>query len=187
MGRYGEHYCTFSLQPNECKTCYCELPNKCSQLTFLKTSCILDLERWFATKLHNSKSVWSVCMKFSGLASRDMKNIFGKLHCKQTSTRKVIALVFEWRIYASFRTLCVWTYVAYMRHSDPKVLKSNTKLLTVKPFAKEQKWQFCSSEISLVILLWWKLHHEIKIWKGGKWNDVCGILRLLQYLPVLKN
>jgi len=44
-----------------------------------------------------------------------MKNICGKLHCKQTSTQKAILLAFihvnphlaysiEWRIYASFST-----------------------------------------------------------------------------------
>jgi len=80
----------------------------------------LGLVRWFATKLHNSKSFWSICMKFSGLASLHMKNICGKFRCKQTSTRKVIALAFvhvnphpvysiEWRIYASFPNLCIWT------------------------------------------------------------------------------
>jgi len=61
-------------------------------------------------------------MKFSGLACLDRKNICGKFCCKQTSTWKVIALVFEWRIYASFRILCILTYDAYMRHSAPKVL-----------------------------------------------------------------
>jgi len=34
-------------------------------------------------------------MKFSGLAYLDMKNICGKFRCKQTSTQKVIALVFD--------------------------------------------------------------------------------------------
>jgi len=33
-------------------------------------------------------------MQFSGLACLDMKNICGKFRCKQTSTRKVIALAF---------------------------------------------------------------------------------------------
>jgi len=28
----------------------------------------------------------------------------------------------QWRIYASFRTLCIWTYDAYMRHSATKAL-----------------------------------------------------------------
>jgi len=134
-GRYGEHYCKFSLQPNEYKKCYCVLLNNCSHLNFLKKSCSLGLVRWFATKLRNSKSFWSICMKFSGLACLDMKNIYGKCRGKQTSTRKVIALALihvnpqpaysiEWRIYASFRTLCIWTYDAYMRHSAKKVLNA---------------------------------------------------------------
>jgi len=29
--------------------------------------------------------------------------------------------------YASFRTLCIWTYDAYMRHSAPKVLNTSIK------------------------------------------------------------
>jgi len=52
-----------------------------------------------------------------------MKNICGKFCCRQTSMRKVFGLVFEWRIYASFRNLCISTYDAYMRHSASKVLK----------------------------------------------------------------
>jgi len=71
-------------------------------------------------------------MKFSGLACIDMKNICGKFRCKQTSTQKVFALAFmhinphsaysiEWRLYVSFRTLCISTYDAYIRHSTPKV------------------------------------------------------------------
>jgi len=130
--RYGEHCCKFSLQPNEYKNCYCVLPNNCSHTTFLKKSCSLGPARWFATKLHNSKCFWSTFMKFSGWACLDMKTICGKVRCKQTSIRKVIALAFiyvnphlaylvEWRIYASFRTLCIWTYDAYMRQSAPKV------------------------------------------------------------------
>jgi len=54
-GRYGEHYCKFSLQPNEYKKCYCVLPNNCSHLTFLKQSFSLGLARWFATKPQNQK------------------------------------------------------------------------------------------------------------------------------------
>jgi len=49
----------------------------------------------------------------------------------QTSMRKIISLAFiyvnlhlaysiEWRIYASFRTLCIWTYDAYMSQSAQK-------------------------------------------------------------------
>jgi len=80
---------------------------------------------WAATKLHNSKSFWSICMKISGIMCPVMKNICGKFHCQQTSMRKVIALVFiyaylacsiKWRIYASFRTVCIWMHDAYMRH-----------------------------------------------------------------------
>jgi len=37
-------------------------------------------------------------MKFSGLACLYIKNNCGKFRCKQTSMRKVIALVFKWRI-----------------------------------------------------------------------------------------
>jgi len=59
-------------------------------------------------------------MKLSGLACLDMNNICGKFHCKQTSTWKVTASAFihinphpaysiEWRIHASFSTLCIWT------------------------------------------------------------------------------
>jgi len=40
-------------------------------------------------------------------------------------------------------------------------LRSNTKLLTVKTFAKEEKWQFGLSEVSLMMFLWWKLCHEV--------------------------
>jgi len=61
-------------------------------------------------------------LKVSGLACLDMTNICRICRCKQTSMRKIIALVFEWRIYASFLTLCIWTYDAYMRHSAPMVL-----------------------------------------------------------------
>jgi len=114
VGRYGEHCCKFSLQPNEYKKCYCVLPNNCSRRTFLKKSCSLGLGRWFATKLHNSKSFWSICMKFSGWACLNMKKICGKFRCKQTSTRKVIALAF---IYANphLTYLIEWR----MRHSAP--------------------------------------------------------------------
>jgi len=115
------------------------VPNNCSHLTFLKKSCSLGLARWFATKLHNSQSFWSISMKILGFTCLDMKNICGRFRGKQPTTRKVIALVFlyvnphlayliEWRIYASFRTLCIWTYDAYMRHSSPKV-SSNLKIL----------------------------------------------------------
>jgi len=68
--------------------------NNCAHLTFLKKSYSLGLARWFATKLHNSKSFWSICIIFSGLACLDMKNICGKFHCKPTSTQKVNALAF---------------------------------------------------------------------------------------------
>ena len=98
------------------------LSNNCSPLTFLKKSCSLGLERWFATRLHNSKRFWSICTKFSGLACLDMKNICGKFRCKQIRMRKVIPLLFEWRMYASFRILCIWTYEANMHSSAPKVL-----------------------------------------------------------------
>jgi len=124
VGRYGEHYCKFSLQPNECKKYYCVSPNNCSHLTFLKKSCSLGLARWFATKLHNSRSFWWICMR---LACLDMKNICRKFRCKQTSTQKVVALVFEWRIYGSIRTLCIWMFDAHMRHSAPKVLKVSNR------------------------------------------------------------
>jgi len=78
-------------------------------------------------------------MKFSGLACLDVKNICGIFRCEQTSTRKVIMLAFihvnphlaysiEWRRYASFRTLCIWTYDTYMRHSATKVLIYDTKI-----------------------------------------------------------
>jgi len=117
------------------KKCYCVLPNNCSHLTFLKKFCSLGLARWFSTELRNSERFCSICMKFSGLMCLVMKTICGKFRCKQTSTRSVIALAFihvnphqaysiEWRIYASFRTLCIWTYDAYIRQSAPKVLTS---------------------------------------------------------------
>ena len=47
-----------------------------------------------STKRHNSKTVWSICMKFPGIMCLVMKNICGKFRCKQTSSRKVIALAF---------------------------------------------------------------------------------------------
>jgi len=42
----------------------------------------LGLVRRFATKHHNSKSFWSISMKFSGFACLDMKNICVKLRSK---------------------------------------------------------------------------------------------------------
>ena len=47
-----------------------------------------------STKRHNSKTVWSICMKFPGIMCLVMKDICGKFRCKQTSSRKVIALAF---------------------------------------------------------------------------------------------
>jgi len=35
--RYGEHYCEFSLQPNESKKCYCVLQNNSSHLNFFES------------------------------------------------------------------------------------------------------------------------------------------------------
>jgi len=124
----------------EYKRCYFVLPNNCSHLTFLKKSC--SLVRWFSTKLHNSKSLWSICVTFSGILCLVLENTCGKFRCKQTSMRKVIALAFiyvnphpvysiEWRIYASFRNLCIWTYDLYMRQSAPKVLIKGNQMKCV--------------------------------------------------------
>jgi len=87
-------------------------------------------------------------MKFLGLACLDTKSICGKFRCKQRSTRKVIALGFihvnphpvytvEWRIYASFRTLCIWTYDAHTRQSATKVLRNDH---TDPATAEIEKW-----------------------------------------------
>jgi len=76
-------------------------------------------------------------MKFSGITCPVIKNVCGKFCCKQTNTRKVIALTFinvnphpvysiEWHIYPSFRTLCIWTYGAYLRQPAPKVWQNNS-------------------------------------------------------------
>jgi len=37
------------------------------------------------------------------------------------------------------------------------------RILTIKPFAKKQKWQLRLIEVSLMILLWWKLDHEVPL------------------------
>jgi len=108
VGRYGEHYFKFSLQPNEYKKCHCVLPNNCSHLTFLKKSCSLGLVRWFATNF-TTQSFWSICTRFSGLVCLDMKNICGKFHCKVSC----------WRLYTSIRTRHIQLNDAYMRHSTP--------------------------------------------------------------------
>jgi len=89
--QYGEHYCEFSLQPNEYKKCYCVLRSIGSHLTFLKKSCSLGLARWFAIKLHNSNS-FGQNINFVGLMCRGMKNISRNFPGKQTSTGNVIAL-----------------------------------------------------------------------------------------------
>jgi len=63
-----------------------------------------------------------------------MKIICGNFFAKK-STRKVFALVFiyinphpaysiEWHVYALFTTMRIWTYVAYMRQSVPKLLQT---------------------------------------------------------------
>jgi len=85
-----------ALAPSAPRACApdCVLPNNCSHLTLLKMSCSIDLGRWFATQLHYSNRFWSIRVKFSGLACLDMKNSCGNFRCKQTSTRKVIALAF---------------------------------------------------------------------------------------------
>jgi len=68
-------------------------------------------------------------------------NVFGyedhlwKISLQTDITRNVIALSFtyvnphpvysiDWLIYASFRTLCIWTYNAYMRQLLPKVINT---------------------------------------------------------------
>jgi len=74
-------------------------------------------------------------INFVGLMCRGTKKICRNFRGKQTSTENVIALAItclsphptysiKWRIliYASFSTLYIWTYDAYMRQSKPKVL-----------------------------------------------------------------
>jgi len=44
------------------------------------------------------------------------------------------------------------------------------RTLTVKPFAKKQQGQLRSSEVSLMMLLWHKLHHE-ELPEQGLWHQ----------------
>jgi len=47
-----------------------------------------------------------------------------------------------------------------------KSKKFSLRILTVKPFAKKQKWQLPLSEVSLMVFLCWKLHHEVGYYRN---------------------
>jgi len=104
---------------------------------FFEKPCSLGLARQFDTKLHKSRSFWSIYMKFSGLMCLGITNICGNFRYKQ-STRTVIALAYvfvnphpahsiKWRIYASISTPCIWTYDVYMRQSATNMLKKTCR------------------------------------------------------------
>jgi len=79
-------------------------------------------------------------MKFSGLACLDMKNICEKIHCKQTSTQKVIAL----DLYTSIRTRHIQLNDTYMRHSTPDPMHFNVD--TYMHHSATKVLRFCSNK-----------------------------------------
>jgi len=75
--------------------CVCYETNVSTEL-FLKKSSSLSLARCIDANLDNSKCIWSICMKFSGIMCLGMKYICGNFHCKKVrlSSRNVNDIIY---------------------------------------------------------------------------------------------
>ena len=119
--RYAEHYCKFSLQPNEYKQCYCVLPNNCSQLTFLKRSC--SLARWFATTLPNSRVFGVNLYEIFRIHVSSYEEPLWKISLQTNKYAKSYRVgvyicqsalgIFDWMTHICVIPQCSWMYDAY--------------------------------------------------------------------------